>query len=172
MEKKQPLSIQTIYHSFQVSAQLRLIRYTIGDSDFPIWWDSYNMLLQMRFMMKMMIKMKMLMIMIHLLQKILSQSQAKYAISYTTINAFVPDRTPRCSAKEWEARKVINSCDSEREEETWFSIVWVEAAPPRSRDSSGKNTICIFIFIIIIITMIKNITKVLTITIIIIFISP
>ena len=23
-------------------------------------------------------------------------SQAKYAVSYTTINAFVPDRTPRC----------------------------------------------------------------------------
>ena len=22
--------------------------------------------------------------------------QAKYAVSYTTINAFVPDRTPRC----------------------------------------------------------------------------
>jgi len=42
---------------------------------------------------------------------------AKYAVSYTTINAFVPDRTPRCSAKEWEAKKVINSCDSDRGEE-------------------------------------------------------
>ena len=25
-------------------------------------------------------------------------SQAKYAVSYTTINAFVPDRTPRCES--------------------------------------------------------------------------
>merc|ERR1711971_321089 len=33
----------------------------------------------------------------------------KYAVSYTAINSFIPDRTPRCSAKVWEARKLLNN---------------------------------------------------------------
>jgi len=37
---------------------------------------------------------------------------AKYAVSYTSINSFVPDRTPRCSAKDWEAKKLLTNYDS------------------------------------------------------------
>merc|ERR1712210_36361 len=33
------------------------------------------------------------------------QKEAKYAVSYTTINAFQQDNTPRCSAKELDERR-------------------------------------------------------------------
>jgi len=36
----------------------------------------------------------------------------KYAVSYTAINSFLPDRTPRCSAKEWEAKKLLTNYES------------------------------------------------------------
>lgn len=41
----------------------------------------------------------------------------KYAVSYTAINSFIPDRTPRCSAKEWEARKLLNNYEESSDSE-------------------------------------------------------
>ena len=43
----------------------------------------------------MMMMMSMMLIMMTMMTMMII-SQAKYAVSYTTINAFVPDRTPRC----------------------------------------------------------------------------
>jgi len=40
------------------------------------------------------------------------KSLAKYGVSYTSINSFVPDRTPRCSAKDWEAKKLLTNYES------------------------------------------------------------
>jgi len=37
---------------------------------------------------------------------------AKYGVSYSSINSFVPDRTPRCSAKDWEAKKLLTNYES------------------------------------------------------------
>jgi len=37
---------------------------------------------------------------------------AKYAVSYTTLNKCTADRTPRCSAKEWEERKMRRTSSS------------------------------------------------------------
>ena len=47
----------------------------------------------------MMMMMSMMLIMMTMMTMMII-SQAKYAVSYTTINAFVPDRTPRCEVAE------------------------------------------------------------------------
>ena len=61
------------------------------------------MVMMMIFMVVLIITMVIMMVMlmtIMMLVVVMMVSQAKYAVSYTTINAFVPDRTPRCEVAE------------------------------------------------------------------------
>ena len=61
------------------------------------------MVMMMMFMVVLIITMVIMMVMlmtIMMLVVVMMVSQAKYAVSYTTINAFVPARTPRCEVAE------------------------------------------------------------------------